>query len=59
MKNKYNDLIEQTFEFPQEEFVVEDNELMFHNIPLMDIIKQMKYLNFIQRGNYMTLTSKI
>ena len=40
MKNKYNDLIEQTFEFPQEEFVVEDNELMFHNIPLMDIIKQ-------------------
>lgn len=40
MKNKYNDLIEQTFEFPQEEFEVEDNELMFHNIPLMDIIKQ-------------------
>ena len=40
MKNKYNDLIEQTFEFPQEEFAVEENELTFHDIPLMDIIKQ-------------------
>ena len=25
MKNKYIDLIEQTFEFPQDEFTVEDN----------------------------------
>ncbi|KAF0199322.1 MAG: decarboxylase [Bacteroidetes bacterium] len=40
MKNKYIDLIEQTFDFPQDEFKVEDNELYFHNIPLMDIIKQ-------------------
>lgn len=40
MKNKYLDLIEQTFDFPQEEFRVEDGELYFHNIPLMDIIKQ-------------------
>ena len=40
MKNKYIDLIEQTFEFPQEEFKVEENELTFHDIPLMDIIKQ-------------------
>lgn len=40
MKNKYLDLIEQTFDFPQGEFHVEDNELYFHNIPLMDIIKQ-------------------
>ncbi len=40
MKNKYIDLIEQTFEFPQEEFKVLDNELYFHDIPLMDIIKQ-------------------
>ncbi|HRY31944.1 MAG TPA: arginine decarboxylase [Bacteroidales bacterium] len=40
MKNKYIDLIEQTFEFPQEEFKVEDNELHFHQIPLMDIIEQ-------------------
>ena len=40
MKNKYIDLIEQTFEFPQDEFSVQDNELNFHDIPLMDIIKQ-------------------
>lgn len=40
MKNKYSDLIEQTFDFPQDEFRVEDNELYFHNIPLMDVIKQ-------------------
>ena len=33
-------MIEQTFEFPQEEFAVEENELTFHDIPLMDIIKQ-------------------
>jgi len=40
MKNKYIDLIEQTFDFPQEEFKVIDNELYFHDICLMDIIKQ-------------------
>ncbi|MDR0437995.1 MAG: arginine decarboxylase, partial [Bacteroidales bacterium] len=40
MKNKYIDLIEQSFEFPQEEFKVIDSELYFHNVPLMDIIKQ-------------------
>jgi len=40
MKNKYIDLIEQSFEFPQEEFNVIDNELYFYNICLTDIIKQ-------------------
>jgi arginine decarboxylase len=40
MKNKYIDLIEQTFDFPQNEFHVVDNELYFNDIPLMDIIKQ-------------------
>jgi len=40
MKNKYIDLIEQTFDFPQPEFEVVDNELYFHSVPLMDIIKQ-------------------
>ncbi len=40
MKNKYIDLVEQTFEFPQEEFAVTDNELNWHDVPLMDIIKQ-------------------
>ncbi len=40
MKNKYIDLIEQTFDFPTEEFKVIDDELYFHDIPMMDIIKQ-------------------
>ena len=40
MENKYSDLIHQTFEFPQEGFKVEDNELYFYDIPLMEIIKQ-------------------
>lgn len=37
---EYVDLIEQTFDFPTEEFKVVDNELHFHNVPLMDIIEQ-------------------
>ena len=40
MKTRYIDLIEQTFDFPQDEFKVVDDELYFHDIPLMDIIKQ-------------------
>ena len=40
MKNKYYDLIDQTFDFPQDEFRTEDSELYFHDIPLMEIIKQ-------------------
>lgn len=40
MKNKYIDLIEQTLEFPQDEFSLIDNELCFHDIALMDLIKQ-------------------
>ncbi|PLW93463.1 MAG: arginine decarboxylase [Marinilabiliales bacterium] len=40
MKTKYLDLIEQTFDFPQEEFMVEENELWWNNIRLMDIIEQ-------------------
>ena len=40
MKNKYIDLIEQTFDFPQEEFSITDNNLNFNDVPLMDIIKQ-------------------
>lgn len=40
MKNKYSDLITQTYDFPQEGFNVEDNELLFNDVPLMDIIKQ-------------------
>jgi len=40
MKNRYIDLISQTFEFPQESFEVSDNCLLFNGIPLMDIISQ-------------------
>ena len=40
MKNRYIDLIEQTFEFPQENFDVIDNQLHFNGVPLMDIIEQ-------------------
>ncbi|MDX5403937.1 MAG: arginine decarboxylase [Bacteroidota bacterium] len=41
MRNKYLDLIDQTFDWPQEEFTVEeDNTLTWNGIYLMDIIKQ-------------------
>lgn len=40
MKTKYSDLIEQTFDFPTDEFTIADNELHFNGIPLMEIIKQ-------------------
>jgi Diaminopimelate decarboxylase len=40
MKNKYIDLIEQSFEFPQEEFHIEDGELYYYNIPVMDLVAQ-------------------
>jgi len=40
MNNTYKNLIEQTFDFPQEGFEVIDNELYFHDICLTDVIKQ-------------------
>ena len=40
MKNKYKDLIEQSFEFPNDEFNIVENELEWCGVPLMDIIKQ-------------------
>ena len=40
MQSKYIDLIKQSFDFPQDEFSVLDNELYFNGIPLMHIIKQ-------------------
>lgn len=36
----YRELIEQTFEFPQKEFKVREHELLFNDVPLMDIIKE-------------------
>jgi len=40
MKNKYIDLIEQTFEFPQNEFIVKEGQLQFHNIDMMGLVKK-------------------
>ncbi len=40
MKNKYIDLIQQTFNFPTEEFQLDENNLVFHDMYLMDLIKQ-------------------
>ncbi|MDD7885034.1 arginine decarboxylase [Flavivirga sp. 57AJ16] len=40
MKTKYFDLIDQTFDFPQEEFTLNNNELYFHGIDLMELIKK-------------------
>ncbi len=40
MKNRYIDLIQQSYDFPQEGFEVVDDCLHFNGINLMDVIKQ-------------------
>ncbi|MGB5362161.1 MAG: arginine decarboxylase [Aureibaculum sp.] len=40
MNTKYVDLIEQTFDFPQEEFKIEKDQLLFHNINLMELVEK-------------------
>lgn len=40
MNTKYSDLIDQTYYFPQEEFKVEGSELHFHDIDLMELVKE-------------------
>lgn len=40
MKTRYIDLVNQTFDFPQEEFVLQGDSLLFHQIDLMQIIEQ-------------------
>lgn len=39
MKNKYRDLIEQTFEFPQKEFKLKGDKLVFRDLDLMSLIQ--------------------
>ena len=39
MNTKYFDLINQTFDFPQEEFTLQDNKLLFHDIDLMKLVE--------------------
>ncbi|CAN0172340.1 unnamed protein product, partial [Chrysoparadoxa australica] len=36
----YSDLIEQTFYFPSKEFRVENDQIFFHDVNLMNIIKE-------------------
>lgn len=40
MKNQYEDLVHQTFEFPDEEFRTEKSELYFHDIRVMDMVEK-------------------
>lgn len=40
MKNRYFDLIDQTFYFPQEGFDIEDGYLVFNGIPLIHLIRK-------------------
>jgi arginine decarboxylase len=40
MNTKYKDLIEQTFDFPQEEFQTKNGNLLFHNIDLTKLVEQ-------------------
>ncbi len=40
VKNKYIDLINQTFYFPRHGFEVRNNNLFFHDINLMEVIKE-------------------
>ena len=40
MNTKYFDLINQTFYFPQEEFTLNKDNLLFHNIDLMGLVEQ-------------------
>ena len=40
MNTKYIDLIDQTFDFPQEEFALNKDNLQFHGIPLIKLIEK-------------------
>jgi arginine decarboxylase len=39
MNSKYIDLINQTFDFPQEEFFLEKDHLQFHGIDLNKLVE--------------------
>ncbi len=40
MNTKYIDLINQTYDFPQEEFTLDGNTLEFHGVSLMDLVAE-------------------
>lgn len=40
MKTRYVDFIDQTYDFPQEEFTIQEGNLQFHGIDLMELIQE-------------------
>jgi len=40
LKTKYFDLIDQSFDWPQEEFQLSEGELAFHGIPMMQLVEE-------------------
>src|ERR1051325_4303382 len=40
MNNRYIDLIEQTFDFPQDSFKVVNEKLLFNEVPLMELVEK-------------------
>ena len=40
MNTKYIDLIDQTYDFPQEDFSLAQDNLQFHGIPLMELVEK-------------------
>jgi len=40
MRTKYIDLIDQTFDFPQDEFQLNGDQLIFHGIDMMNLVKE-------------------
>lgn len=40
VKSRYIDFVKNTFDFPKEEFAIEQNELLFHGVSLMKIIEK-------------------
>ena len=40
MKTRYVDLIEQTFDFPKDEFTLDDDNLVWNDLPLVQLIEK-------------------
>jgi arginine decarboxylase len=46
MNTKYSDLINQTYYFPQDEFTLNKDNLKFHNVDLMKLVRKNIPLKF-------------
>ena len=40
MKTRYIDLIEQTFDFPRDEFKLDDDKLVWNDLPLTELLEK-------------------